>query len=41
METRRSSPTREEEAQQAAKQQKVSQVSSQGAKRTDIQPPRP
>ena len=41
METRRSSPTREEEAQRAAKQQKVSQVSSQGAKRTDIQPPRP
>ena len=36
METGRSRPTREEEAQQAAKQQKVSQVSSRGAEMIDI-----
>ena len=36
-----SHPTREEEAQRAAKQQKVSQVSSRGAERTDIQPLEP
>ena len=41
MKTGRSRPTREEEAQQAAKQQKVSQVSSRGAERTNIQPPGP
>ena len=41
METERSHPTREEEAQRARKQQKVSQVSSQDAERTDIQPSRP
>ena len=41
MKTGRSRPTREDEAQQAAKQQNVSQVSSQGAKRTNIQPPKP
>ena len=41
METGRSRPTHEEEAQRATKQQKVSQVSSRGAERTDIQPPRP
>ena len=37
METGRSRPTRKEEAQQAVKQQKVSQVSSRGAEMTDIQ----
>ena len=36
METGRSRPIREEEAQRAAKQQKVSQVSSRDAERTDI-----
>ena len=41
METGISHPTREEEAQRVAKQQKASQVSSQDAERTDIQPPRP
>ena len=41
METGRSRPTREEEVQRAAKQQKVSQVSSRGAERTNIQPPEP
>ena len=41
METGRSRPTHEEEAQRAAKQQKVSQISSQGAERSDIQPPEP
>ena len=41
METGRSRPTREEEAQGAAKQQKVSQVFSRGEERTDIQPPEP
>ena len=40
-ETGRSRPTREEEAQRATKQQKVSQVSSQGVERVDIQPPEP
>ena len=37
METGRSHPTREEEAQRVAKQQKVSQVSSRDAERTDTQ----
>ena len=41
METGRSCPTHEEEAQRAAKQQKVGQVLSRGAERTDIQPPGP
>ena len=41
METGRSRPTREEEAQGAAKQQKISQVFSRGEERTDIQPPEP
>ena len=41
METGRSHPTCEEEAQRVAKQQKVSQVSSRDAERTDIQPSRP
>ena len=41
METGRSRPTHEEKAQRAAKQQKVSQVSSRGAERTDIQPLEP
>ena len=41
METGRSHPTREEEVQRAAKQQKVSQVSSRGVEKTDIQPPEP
>ena len=41
METRRSRPTREKEAQRATKQQKVSQVSNRGAERTDIQPLEP
>ena len=41
METGRSRPTHEEEAQRAAKQQKFSQVSSRGAERIDIQPPEP
>ena len=39
METRRTRPTSEEEAQRAVKQQKVSHVPNRGAKRTDIQPP--
>ena len=38
METGKSCPTHEEEAQRVAKQQKVSQVSSRGAERMDIQP---
>ena len=41
METGRFRPTREEEAQRATKQQKVSQVSNRGVERTDIQPPEP
>ena len=41
METGRSRPTCEEEAQRAAKPQKVSQVSSRGAERTYIQPSGP
>ena len=36
METGRSRPTHEEEAQRTAKQQKVSQVPNRGAERTDI-----
>ena len=36
METRRPRPTNEEEAQRAAKQQKVSHASSRGEKRTEI-----
>ena len=39
--TRRSRPTHKEEAQRAAKQQKVSQVLSQGVERMDIQPSKP
>ena len=41
METGRPRPTNEEEAERAAKQQKVSHASSRGAKRTEIQPPEP
>ena len=41
METGRLRPTNEEKAQRAAKQQKVSQVPSRGAERTDIQPQGP
>ena len=41
VETRRPRPTSDEEAQQAAKQQKVSHTPSQGAERGDIQPPKP
>ena len=41
VETRRPCLTSEEEAQQAAKQQKVSHTPSQGAERGDIQPPEP
>ena len=41
METGRPRPTSEEEAQRAAKQQKVSHASSRGAERTDIQAPKP
>ena len=41
MKTGRSRPTREEEAQQAAKQQKVSQESHRGVERVDTQPPEP
>ena len=41
METGRSRPTSEEEAQRAVKQQKVSHAPSRGAKRMDIQPPEP
>ena len=41
METGRSRPTCEKEAQKAAKQQKVSQVSSRGVEWTNIQPPEP
>ena len=41
MEIGRSRPTCEEEAQRAAKQLKVSQVSNRGAERIDIQPPKP
>ena len=38
VETGRSHPTREDEAQRAAKQQKVSHVSQQGMERVDTQP---
>ena len=38
METGRTRPTSEEEAQRAGKQQKVSHAPSRGAERTDIQP---
>ena len=41
METGRSHPTHEEETQRAVKQQKVSQVSSRGAERTDTHPLEP
>ena len=41
METGRSRPTREEEVQRVAKQQKVSQISSRGVERSDIQPSEP
>ena len=41
IETERSRPTCEEEAQRAAKQQKVSQVSNRGVERANIQPPKP
>ena len=41
IETRRSRPTYEEEAQRAANQQKVSQVPSRGVEMTDIQPSGP
>ena len=41
MEIGRSRPIREEEAQRAAKQQKVSQESHRGVERVDIQPPEP
>ena len=41
MEIGRSCPTHEEEAQRAAKQQKVSQIPSRGVERIDIQPPGP
>ena len=40
VETRRPHPTSKEEAQQAAKQQKVSHATSRGVER-DIQPPEP
>ena len=38
METGRTRPTHEEEAQRVTKQQKASQVLSRGVERTDIQP---
>ena len=41
IETGRPHPTNEEEAQRAAKQQKVSHAPSQGVERTEIQPPEP
>ena len=41
METERSRPTHKEEVQRAAKQQKVSQISSRGVERLDIQPSEP
>ena len=41
METRRSRPTSEEEAQRVAKQQKVSHAPNRGAERTDTQPLEP
>ena len=41
METGRSRPTHEEEAQRAAKQQQVNHVPSRGVERTDIQPSEP
>ena len=41
VEAGRSRPTREEEAQQAAKQQKVSHTSQRGLERLDTQPPKP
>ena len=41
METGKSCPTHEEEAQRVAKQQKVSQVLSRGVEWTNIQPPGP
>ena len=37
----RSHPTREEEAQRAAKQQKVSHTSQRGLEKSDTQPPEP
>ena len=39
--TRRSHPTREDEAQRAAKQQKVSHMPQRGMERADTQPPEP
>ena len=41
VETGRSCPTHEDEAQRAAKQQKVSQASQRGVERGDNQPPKP
>ena len=41
VDTGRSRPTWEEEAQRAAKQQKVSHVSQRGLERSDTQPPEP
>ena len=41
VETGRSRPTREDEAQRAAKQQKVSHASQRGVERADNQPPEP
>ena len=41
VETGRSCLTREDEAQQAAKQQKVSHASQRGLERSDTQPPEP
>ena len=41
METERSRPTHKEEVQRATKQQKVSQISSRGVERLDIQPSEP
>ena len=41
VETTRSCPTHENEAQQAAKQQKVSHAAQRGLERSNIQPPKP
>ena len=41
VDTGKSRPTREEEAQRAAKQQKISHTSQRGQERSDTQPPEP
>ena len=41
VDTGKSRPTREEDAQQAAKQQKISHILQRGQERSDTQPPEP